>query len=193
MTLNYDFDFFSVMPTEVFDDPELSGKLSNLGLSQGMLDSKVACFRDLKTVEALRRAPEPVREYLLNAGFGLNHYSSGAPAGRYLASDEPQRLAVIDKMTATTKNYALPKAADGPPPAGEFNLPDFMMSLVTALPLDEKTSKPDSVLQQQRKSTFMDTLSSFVSTVMKIQGRRVKFGLFLLALAGVTKLLGWAD
>jgi len=135
MGLNYDFDVFSVFPKAVFDDPKVGGMLAELGFQHQQRGNHVALFRDPRTVEALRRAPQAVQDYLRGAGFGMNTYDSGAPAGRYPAEDEPARVALIEKLAVELPRHSLPKADDSQPDPREFNLPAFFEAVVLAEPL----------------------------------------------------------
>lgn len=137
MTLNYDFDIFSVFPKEVFDDPKVGGMLAELGFQHQQRGNHVALFRDPRTVEALRNAPQPVQDYLRGAGFGMNTYHSGAPAGRYPAEDEPARVALIEKLAEELPRHNLPNAQDAQPDPRAFNLQAFFEAVMLAEPLPE--------------------------------------------------------
>lgn len=135
MALSYDFDIFDVIPADSGDDPDLQALLARLGrtspLQDGVQDS-IALFRNEATAEALRRAPAPLKEYFLAAGFGLNTYDSGAPSGRYPARDEEARLALIHRLTALAPNYPL---SEPPAEEGAFSLADFLHQLTQAEPV----------------------------------------------------------
>lgn len=135
MALNYDFDLFSVFPKAVFDDPKVGGMLAELGFQHEQRGNHVALFRDPRTVEALRRAPQAVQDYLRGAGFGMNTYHSGAPAGRYPAEDEPARVALIEKLAEELPRHSLPKSDDSQPGPDEFSLPAFFEAVMLAEPL----------------------------------------------------------
>lgn len=135
MALNYDFDIFSVFPKAVFDDPKVGGMLAEVGFQHEQRGNHVALFRDLRTVEALRRAPQPVQDYLRGAGFGMNTYHSGAPAGRYPAEDEHARVALIEKLAEELPRHSLPKSDDSQPDPEEFSLPAFFEAVMLAEPL----------------------------------------------------------
>ena len=135
MALNYDFDIFSVFPKEVFEDPKVGGMLAEMGFQHQQRGNHVALFRDPRTVEALRQAPQAVQDYLRGAGFGMNTYHSGAPAGRYPADDEPARVALIEKLAEELSRHNLPKSDDSQPDPEVFSLPAFFEAVVTAEPL----------------------------------------------------------
>ena len=98
MPLRYDFDMFSAIDESIIDDPKYKDLFASAGIRSDMAANKVALFRDQKTVDALRAAPEPLRRYLLDCGFGLNRFDSGAPDGYYPAKDEAARLRVLDAL-----------------------------------------------------------------------------------------------
>lgn len=135
MALNYDFDIFSVFPKAVFEDPKVGGMLAETGFVHGQRGNHVALFRDPRTVEALRRAPQTVQDYLRGAGFGMNTYHSGAPAGRYPADDEPARVALIEKLAEELSRHNLPKADDSQPDPEAFSLQAFFEAVMIAEPL----------------------------------------------------------
>lgn len=135
MALNYDFDIFSVFPKEVFEDPKVGGMLAEMGFQHQQRGNHVALFRDPRTVEALRQAPQAVQDYLRGAGFGMNTYHSGAPAGRYPAEDEPARVALIEKLAEELPRHSLPKSDDSQPRPDEFSLPAFFEAVMLAEPL----------------------------------------------------------
>jgi len=135
MALNYDFDIFAVFPKAVFEDPKVGGLLAEVGLAHGQRGNQVALFRDPRTVDALRRAPQAVQDYLRGAGFGMNTYHSGAPAGRYPAEDEPARVALIEKLAEELPRHSLPKADDSQPGPNDFSLPAFFEAVMLAEPL----------------------------------------------------------
>ena len=83
MALNYDFDMVPGTPG-LFADVALTGA-----------PQITARFRDPQTVAALKRAPQPMQDYLHASCFGSDTHHSGAPAGRYPLADEAARIAVI--------------------------------------------------------------------------------------------------
>lgn len=133
MALNYDFDMFDVVPSDVSDDPELQQFLNDAGFDMAPETGQIALFRETRTAEALRHAPEPLRAFFLESGFGLNTYDSGAPCGRYPAKDEEARLDLIGRLTENAANFPLASAAMGDE---DFCLPDFLDQLGKSSPVD---------------------------------------------------------
>lgn len=133
MTLCYDFDIFEIAPKNLHSDIELGDFLKNAGLAPASDGGAVALFRDGKTADALCRAPEALRDYFLNSGFGLNTFASGAPTGRYPVQDEEARLAIIERLTENAAHHRLPS---DPVEEGEFSLHDFLDQLAKATPFD---------------------------------------------------------
>lgn len=137
MTLTYDFDIFDVVPPDVDADPELQAFLIRNGLQKQLDTQQIALFRSEDTAEALRKAPAPLRNYLIESGFGLNTYDSGAPYGRYPARDEEARLALIARLTENAPRFDLSEADAA---AGGFSLSDFLAHLAEAAPIDWPSS-----------------------------------------------------
>lgn len=136
MALAYDFDIFRIIPDFGTSDPRLAGLLEDFSSGPDRESATVALFRDAGTAEALRRAPPGLRDYFLDAGFGFNTYSSGAPAGHYPASDEAARLELIQRLADRAHRFALP----GPEQAAEsgdvFHLGAFLEALEQSQPVD---------------------------------------------------------
>lgn len=132
MTLNYDFDIFEMDPSTGHNDPELQDFLAKAGLSRRDQDSAIALFRHKQTADALCRAPDTLREYFLQSGFGLNTFDSGAPAGQYPEQDEEARLRIIDQLTQNAGRFVLPAEALR---AEDFCLEHFIAHLSAARPV----------------------------------------------------------
>lgn len=130
MTLNYDFDFFSVMPDELFEDPAIGGMMNDIGITADAPANKVACFRHPETAEALRRAPQEVRDLLESIGFGYNAYSSDLPEGFYPAEDEEHHINMMEKLSIAVQEGRCPK----PDPMAEFDLGAFLETVTVAQP-----------------------------------------------------------
>lgn len=128
--MNYDFDMFSIFPDEV--QREFRGMFNDLGLS-AMTSQQTALWRDPQVVEALGRADQPVKDLFLNSGFGINHFHSGAPTGRYPARDEHARNSCIMRLAENIKNGPDLKDADW----GGFDIGEFIKSVSEAEPIDE--------------------------------------------------------
>lgn len=133
MALNYDFDMFDVVPSDVSDDPELQQFLNDAGFDMAPEMGQIALFREIRTADALRNAPEPIRAFFLESGFGLNTYDSGAPCGRYPAKDEEARLDLIRRLTENAVNFPLANAETG---GADFCLSDFLDQLGKSSPID---------------------------------------------------------
>ncbi|GEM_PF-5811592 len=147
MALNYDFDIFDVVPgAAVPGSKGLGSEPSDLDLARllNRIDGtaataeKIALFRDPRTAEALRRAPQALRDFFLMSGFGLNTYASGAPQGRYPAKDEEARLDIIRRMAAAAQTHALPRPEDCPEGGDGFRLGEFLRELERAEPMAEE-------------------------------------------------------
>lgn len=155
MTLRYDFDIFDVVPPELDSDPDLQAFLIRNGLQSRQEAQQIALFRSEDTAEALRKAPAALRNYLVEAGFGLNTYDSGAPSGRYPAKDEDARLALIARLTESASRFDL---SDDDVHEREFSLADFLTHLVEASPIDwpeERMRAVDAISVTVPKSTSL--------------------------------------
>ncbi|TGD66346.1 hypothetical protein EYC08_05595 [Tabrizicola sp. WMC-M-20] len=147
MALVYDFDIFRIVPDFGPSDPGLAGLLKDVSFAEQHEAATVALFRDPRTAGALRRAPSGLRSYLLDSGFGLNTYSSGAPAGRYPASDEAARLELIQRLAENAHRFALPRPEDTAEGGDMFRLGAFLQALDESQPVD--MSGVDDVVQDQ--------------------------------------------
>ncbi|WP_103334573.1 hypothetical protein [Pseudotabrizicola formosa] len=136
MALAYDFDIFRIVPDFGPSDPALAGLLKDVGVAGPQDAATVALFRDPRTAAALRRAPSGLRSYLLDSGFGLNTYSSGAPAGRYPPGDEAARLDLIQRLAENAPRFALPRPEDCAEGGDVFRLGAFLEALEAARPDD---------------------------------------------------------
>lgn len=134
MALSYDFDMFDVFPTEGEDDPVLGKFMTEIGFRPDAATRKVALFRDARTADALRDAPEGLRNFFLASGFGLNTFQSGAPAGFYPEQDEEARLDVIRRLTENAEVFSLPRL-DQATETSEFSLTAFLTALAAAQPM----------------------------------------------------------
>lgn len=136
MSLTYDFDIFDVIPTDGEDDPTLGRFMSEIGFGPDQKSRKVALFRDQRTADALRDAPDVLRDFFLASGFGLNTYHSGAPDGYYPAKDEDARLDIIRQLTENAEVYDLQQIAEHNIAGLGFVLGDFLTALAHAQPID---------------------------------------------------------
>lgn len=135
MSLIYDFDIFEVIPGRGQADPKLAGFLTDIGFIPQGETATVALFRDPRTADALRRANPALRAYLLDSGFGLNTYDSGAPPGTYPARDEDARLDVIRRLTENAPTHSLPAPEDDSEADDTFRLAAFLNALSQAEPI----------------------------------------------------------
>lgn len=170
--MNYDFDIFDLNPQEAAQDPETSGFLARLGLSgrkgKGVADgpgsggNRIALFREVQTADALRVAPAALREYFMDAGFGLNTYTSGAPRHCYPAADEQARLDIIERLTALLAAHSLPAPGDYPEGGNVFRMGEFLVDLAEAHPLPQvRSSHPDlAPFESQGAPAFAPTFDT---------------------------------
>ena len=96
-------------------------------------------FRDPATVEALRAAPEPVRNWLSGAGVGLNVFDSGAPPGHYPARYEKHHMRLMQRLTETLNDFDLPKAGTD---TGVFKVSEFVVTVMKAKPWADGALSP---------------------------------------------------
>ena len=133
MELKYDFDVFRVIPDSIYADPKLGGMLADLGFAQNMRANHVFLFRHQATADALRTAPDDIRESLLALGFGMNAHSSGCPDGFYPAADQAIRMDLAQRLAGAVSGGAFPPA----PHAGPFVLARLCEVLVSAAPMPQ--------------------------------------------------------
>ncbi|MEQ9041682.1 MAG: hypothetical protein RIE24_25430 [Silicimonas sp.] len=136
MALTYDFDMFSVIPKEV--QAQVGGMFQELGMT-GQMQEQRALFRDPAAVAALQGSSEDVKKCLLDSGFGINVYDSGAGPGRYPASDGPARAQVIERLMENLEK--LPEDVDW----NGFDIEAFAMAALTAKPVDTVSHSLDAL------------------------------------------------
>jgi len=121
--IHYDFDMLTVVP-----------RAGPPGSGAGR--EAMAQFRDPRVVEMLRRADEAVRDIFTEAGFGLNVYRSGAPAGRYPAADAAARDAALRRFGEVLEQWhdARPEVMRGLDWGG-FRVGDFVAAAEAARPI----------------------------------------------------------
>ena len=185
MTLNYDIDFFSIFPEEIFSSDGTGDFLKEIGFQSDQAQNKVAMFRDPKTLQALQNAPENVRAFVTEIGIGMNVYDSGAPIGRYLASDEQYREPIFHKFFVSMALPEVKAMLETDVPEGEFSLSDFWNYNLEAKPIEGPT--PSSVTQSE-KPGLMDKLGIEL-TGSPEQQRKTKQTYLGLAAGGVALLL----
>ena len=133
MALTYDFDMFSIIPKEL--QAQYGELFADIGMKEQASQQR-ALFRDPAAVAALQGASEEVRKCLLDSGFGINVYDSGAGPGRYPAADAPARAEVIERLMENLEK--LPPDADW----NGFDIEAFAMAALTAKPLQQQASNP---------------------------------------------------
>jgi hypothetical protein len=184
--LSYDFDMFSIFSDEIFADPKMRGMLKDAGITARMAGNRIALFRDQRTAEALRAAPQPIRDWLRASGFGENFLPSGIPPGHYRASDEQERLQIMQRLTDNLSKFPLPKAGSPEALAAEFKLAEFLANLTTAVPMADAVidaalrARQPAPRKARRATTWFDRLH-----------RRVFQGVLLVAVVfAVSGLVG---
>lgn len=152
MALSYDFDIFRIIPDLGPSDLRLAGLLNQVGAGSTDEAATVALFRDPRTATALRRAAPTLRKYLLDSGFGLNTYTSGAPAGCYPADDEDERLALILRLAENAPCHDFPHPENTAEGGDAFCLGEFLLALDQAQPLDGSGADfalPDAIIDHR--------------------------------------------
>lgn len=196
--LAYDFDMFSVMPDEVFADPKMRAMLKDAGITQRMAGNRIALFRDPRTVAALRAAPQSIRDWLRASGFGENVHPSGIPAGQYRASDEQDRLRIMNSLTANVSTFPLPKAGSPEAVSSDFRLAEFLTSITTAEPvadavLDAALRKARPTGQPTPRRTAMASPLSGLLRPRMVLALAVIAGVFVLSQVVAGSLGGLAE
>ncbi len=162
--LAYDFDMFSIFSDEIFADPKMRGLLKDAGITARKPANRIALFRDPRTAEALRAAPQPIRDWLRASGFGENFLPSGIPAGHYRASDEQERLQIMKRLTDNLSKFPLPRADSPEARAAAFRVGDFLLSVTTAEPMADAVidaalrARQPAPRKARRASSWFDRL-----------------------------------
>jgi hypothetical protein len=115
MPLHYDFDILHQYPLVT---PESQTR---------------AAFRDPETRAAVLTLPEPARQWLARAGFVAEGEVTNLPPGHYAPQDELDRLHIMQRLTATMKDFDLAKA--GKDTWSTFVIADFIDAMTRALPM----------------------------------------------------------
>lgn len=171
MALRYDFDMVTVTPDGL---PDQFGDLAATGVAA----EKTAMFRDPKAAEALQAADEAVRTFFVDSGFGLQDFDSGAPPGRYPASDEDHRIRVIERLTANLGTHDLTGAN-----WGRFDFQAFLGGLDVATPLEDETLLAPTVARPSPDTPSPTPTKPSSRRGMALVG--LAFGIVLLCLAAV--------
>ena len=155
MPLKYDFDMFTIMPDAV--QSQFREQINELGLTQ-MMSQQIALFRDPNTAEALRQTDPVVQQFFLDAGFGMNTYSSGAPDGRYFKRDEDARvermMKLADLMMERSEDL---RGANW----GSFEYGQFLEALEAAEPIDE-IEVPQQMPPRAKRASGKKTVARLV-------------------------------
>lgn len=89
MTLNYDFDVFSVLAAENGDGGTADGEREI-----------VALFRNQDTVDALMAADPRMRNLFEQSGFGIHAYASDSGVGQVPGGDLAAHAEILDRVSA---------------------------------------------------------------------------------------------
>lgn len=131
--MRYDYDMFSLIPDEV--QGQFQEMFNELGVNE-MTSEQKGLWRDTDVVEALLGADPVIKDLFINAGFGINHYFSGAPEGRFFSRDTQAREQIEDAFLDALSEGLDNGSLDGANWNG-FVLEDFLEYLETARPIDE--------------------------------------------------------
>lgn len=130
MVPSYDFDIRWLSPLEAEHDPAIGQLLSDIGFDSTSRGNYIALFRDPRIIAMIERADPVLRDYLKASGFGFAPYHSGAPAGRFPASDRVARTDVFARLDTNLSKFDL-KNAD----LGGFDFAAFLKAIVEGKPL----------------------------------------------------------
>jgi len=143
--MRYDYDMFSVFPDEI--QSEFQEEFNRLGINQ-MTTQQTGLWRDTDVVGALHRADPVVKDLFKNAGFGINHYFSGAPDGRFYSRDAKAREEIEEAFLGALAEGLDDGSLEGSNWNG-FVLEDFLEYLETAEPIDEVEAQEQHAAAQQ--------------------------------------------
>jgi len=143
--MRYDYDLFSVIPDEI--QSQFQGMFNELGVNE-MTSHQKGLWRDTDVVEALLGADPVVKEMFTNAGFGINHYFSGAPEGRFFSRDTVAREQIEEAFLDALAEGLDDGRLDGANWNG-FVLEDFLEYLELAEPIDEVEAQEQLAAAQQ--------------------------------------------
>lgn len=141
MAITYDFDMFSIMPREI--QAQFGDMFAEMGMTEAMKEQR-ALFRDPAAVAALQGASEDVKQCLIDSGFGINVYDSGAGPGRYPASDGPARAQVIERLMENLEKLPADTNWNG------FDIEAFALAALNAKPLDTPTNSLGAMRATER-------------------------------------------
>lgn len=164
MTLEYDFDVYTVSGKERFGASDNSRKKPDLGVSFQTHGTKVALFRDPATAAALRDAPTSIRTLFLEAGFGLNSHFNGVPNGFFPEDDKAVRGHILNRLQRRLdKNIPLDHNK------GDFHLVAFLDAVTEAQPIsDEAMSKYRRAMYKKATAMMDFDRTMFLTKVMGV-------------------------
>lgn len=135
--INYEFDIFHVLNDEIFEmlkkQKGIYKALKKDGLTYHAEKNKVALFRDAKAGRALKASHPDLLKAFQDSGFGLNQFYSGAPAGRYPASDEESRKIRTNALADRLEKLDLEVINQGP-----FDVHAFVSAVRAARPIADR-------------------------------------------------------
>jgi hypothetical protein len=126
--VQYDFDLFYVDNAPDFDGNVSSSDNKNFG--QPRENGVLAVFRNQRTVDAVASAPPIVRLFLEEAGFGVKAPYKNDCAKTASRPDPVKRRVLVRQLTTVLSNRAMKKALGRVAQEGDFNVHDFIASVV---------------------------------------------------------------
>lgn len=120
MLLHYDFDMLRGQTALALDTQPL------------------ATFRDADTRAAVQTLPVAARQWLAAAGFVDTAQPGNLPPGEYAPADELARLHIMQRLTATMKDFDLSSA--GRDTWSTFIIADFIDAMAVAIPTPQDTT-----------------------------------------------------
>lgn len=111
--VDLDFEFAYVFAPSLWADARIGRELDAAELRPEMRGNKMPLFRDAAFAERLRRAPtsDPLRQAVLEAGFGLEPFDCGRPggfdAGKTAFQREQLEKIAASPASAQAKSYAV--------------------------------------------------------------------------------------
>lgn len=145
--MNYDFDMIMILPLAAQRKARDTGQE---GVPSGQ---RIALFRDHRVVEALQSADPAVQDLFLEAGFGLANWSSDMPAGRYRASEEEARQALLSRFNAGLR------ASGGRLRSrnwGGFSISGFTDGILSAQPMTERELRDERFPGEETATAAQD-------------------------------------
>lgn len=131
--MNYEFDIQTRFPQRVFNDPAYSALMREAGIKFDGHGNKVAQFRDPKTAQFIASAPEHIRKFFEESGFGFEHYKSGAPSGYFPIKDAKYRQLVLHRLAENTRSFNLEWLHKSP-----FSFSDFITTTNNSVAMNDE-------------------------------------------------------